>query len=423
MSVHQAVCHGLGLTNILIEALEVGNAVLKSCASDGLDQEAAVKPKLSVLMSSAEDHDEGDSALMQAFRPLMLKILHKLARRTLFDAFGKWSTSFNPRRSNKERINELIENVFHCLSALIDTNSMAKHAVLESIDKVVGVVEVGHATSPRNLVTLCGRLFKDEPSLCSAANRDLLRLLCDYTHRATQCLFTNDFSGARSDDKYDEATSTREITDGFLVSTLNLMSTICGSHENGSFRANQLFVAATLIPDNASDPIISRFRDFTACPDRASASVSTEESRVALVKLLNAVCINGGDARRVRMVLPMSWFIEEITLLQDEGDDSKSGSDTTAKRKLMEQLLFSVYFNDAGGSNEFGDTLATRNDYELVTFAEKLRPLCHQPEGPETKRDLERLRSTMLVLYAFSNAVSCCPVHYPLSPFERFPSY
>jgi len=434
-SVHQAICHGLGLTHALVEALEVGNAVLRSCLSDGAQTRGKVSVDSRALYGlDGEDGEKGESLEVAETRKLVAAMCGLVGRARLNAGFDKWFKVHNPRRSNTQRINEMIENVFHCLSAVIDDNSMAKRTVLESINKVVGVVEGGRATSPRNLVTLCGRLFHREPELCASANRDLLRLLCGYVHTCTECLFRNEFKKC-TDDRYNEAFSTREITDSFLVSTLALLVTLCGGHERQPFRANQLFVAATLIPDASTDPVRERFRDFTANPSRRSSSGafagSTEQSRVALITLLNVLCTQGGSAAAVRQVLPMSWFIEEISLLQEQSDGDGEGKGTGgSKQTLMDHLLFSVYFNDAGSG---GDSAAERSGggggggdgggggttYELVTFAEKLRPLCHQPEGPETKRDLERLRSTMLVLYAFSSAAGAIPCGSPDEATQR----
>ena len=313
-TINQAICHGLGLTNILIEALSTCISTLSSCEiieEPNTAKKKRKQPRLTLPLTTSEQAE----ALMDSktpdikLSPAAVVSLHKLFKLKgqvfLKQGFVKWAVVFNPRRTNTQRVTEVCENIFYCLSGVIDQYSPAKRGVLENIDKVVGIVEKGRAASPRQLVTLCGKLFKNEPELCAEADRGLLRLMCKYVHRVTYCLAENKFDDASSS-KYNEPTSSREAANSFLVATMNLLSMISGGDEPRPIRATQLFVAARLIPDKENDPLVGRLQSFAENPALMRGRIfATDRSRMAFVKLLQTLVKQGGDARRVRFVLPM----------------------------------------------------------------------------------------------------------------------
>ena len=77
---------------------------------------------------------------------------------------------FESRRKRKyeapPRIRKLVDAIVHALLAAIDGHHPAKASVLERIQDIIECIEV---TSPMNLVTLCQRIFEQEPELCRKA--------------------------------------------------------------------------------------------------------------------------------------------------------------------------------------------------------------------------------------------------------------
>ena len=310
--------------------------------------------------------------------------------------------------SNAARITNLLDAVIHCLLALVDKHPMTKRAVLSQVHEVIECVRIGHATSPRKLVTLCKLIFSGEPELCQNVDRELLRLLCSYVHTAMERL-DKDAHRNNADPENLDVDDTApwfeqvswEATVDFLHETLELILVLIGGEEERPHRTVQSLIEQALLPESEED-LTEKFRKMACSNHNRTTKYADpmEPTRLVLIQLFEAIA-RGRDAPRVRIVLPLSYFQAEF-VAQHAGGATESSQNT---RHTLQQLLYSAFFVHEDTRSHWTAAGGTATAVsELVLFAERLRPILHRDKPPETATEMQRLQSTLLVLNGFCEA-------------------
>ena len=262
-ALHQSICHGLGLVDILIEALKVGQSLLKmpnppvsnDAATRGQRRLAPREKSLDAALPPTEQPAPSPrSPRSPRSRKGSIGSFASQAASRISAALGggkpsdaesnlgggaeKLEASVNQnqsveegKRTNAERIKRLLDAVIHCLFALVDKHPMTKRAVLAQVHEVIECVRIGRATSPRKLVNLCKLIFSGEPELCQNISRELLRLLCSYVHTAMSRLDKEPSRGDEATELGDHADWRQTEPDGDLLQEMTMGDTADFLHE------------------------------------------------------------------------------------------------------------------------------------------------------------------------------------------------
>ena len=314
----------------------------------------------------------------------------------------------------------------HCLLAVVDGHHLAKRAVMERIEEIINCVDVA---SPKNLVTLCRRIFEGEPELCRTADRHLVRLVCAYAHRGARELC--DAEGAavprsarRSRPSASKAQSRRtgpsredaciksakkyprpvsfdtqvDDADAFLKATLDVLKIVAGGDAKRPYPAVCRCIEDGLF-EHQDSAAIDRFRRIAATapqagspsrttrfPGRRGHAAAQAATSTILIELLETIA-RARDAAAIREVLPLSFLCAELVAL-----DADKTEQNLRTQRIFGRLLFHAFFSKIKGESE------------LVRFAESaLRPLLRLDEPPEPP-ELASMHASLLLLKVFAEA-------------------